>query len=232
MIIEGAKDILEVFKSHPEYSLKFLWHRKALDNFYFKDIEKIANLRGTVTQLTDREFKGLRKTVHSQGMFLVLNIPQYTLADIIKKEFIVFLNGIQDPGNLGAIIRSAALLGVEAIVTDSACVRLNNPKVLRASKGYFCDIPIVENIEIRDLTEFELVAADTDLDQSQSLFLENIEFQKPLCLVFGSEGQGVSVKTDKKIYIPMAKQGGSLNVAIAAGIILFEVSKKWRLNKN
>jgi TrmH family RNA methyltransferase len=232
--IEGPKDILEFLKNQNECISKILWHKKSINSNYFDDIKNLALERNIdLIQINNSEFKNLKKTIHSIGIFALLQKKNYNLKETIKKsKFIIILDNIQDPGNFGTIIRTGYNLGLDAILTLNNSVKLSNPKVLRATKGYFDKFPILENVNSTDLfsllneSKFNIFALDS---KGKNINNKDIHFEKPLALIFGSEGQGLSEYIDlniKKIAIPVKTSNPNpLNLAICVGIMLFEVNK-------
>lgn len=165
-----------------------------------------------------------------------LNTPPRILAVCKKIEEqeirgnILILDGIQDPGNLGTIIRSAVAFGIDTIVTSLDTVDFYNVKTLRASEGMVFNINIVE----KDLNELLLELKNTHRIYTTNVVngtdVSKIEVNKPFAIVMGNEGNGVKREIaemcDEAIYIPMNSDCESLNVAIATSIILYEFSKK------
>ncbi len=142
---------------------------------------------------------------------------------------IIILDNIQDPGNLGAIIRSACAFGFNTIVLSNDTVDLYNPKTIRSSKGMLFHI----NIIVKNLVEFingveGYVIYGTDVNNGNDISKE--EFSSKIGLVIGNEGQGVSEEVkklcNKNLYINMDSNCESLNAAVAASILMYEVSKK------
>ena len=141
---------------------------------------------------------------------------------------IVILDGIQDPGNLGTIIRSSVAFNIDTIVLSKDCVDLFNSKVIRATQGMIFNINIIE----RDIKEFisglnGYKVYGTKVNGGKSLkLLEKVE---KFAIIMGNEGQGV--KSDildmcsDYIYIDMNKSCESLNVGVATSIILYELDK-------
>lgn len=143
---------------------------------------------------------------------------------------ILMLDYIQDPGNLGTIIRSAKAFNVDTIVLGDGCVDLYNSKVLRASQGLIFHINIIEAnlIElITNLKDKNYTIIGTDVTHGKSL--KTIDKFEKLCIIMGNEGNGMSkdIKelTDFNIYIDISKECESLNVGVAASIILYELDK-------
>jgi TrmH family RNA methyltransferase len=148
-----------------------------------------------------------------------------------KADLIVVIDGVQDPGNLGTIIRSADAVGANGVVLGAGTVDLYNPKTIRSTMGSLFHMPIIE----ADLKEVLPTArakgvsvVTTSLQASQSCY--EVDFRKPTWLIMGNEAKGVSEEaaahSDVKIIIPMQGQAESLNVAMAATVLLFEASRQ------
>lgn len=144
---------------------------------------------------------------------------------------LLILDNIQDPGNLGTIIRSAVAFNIDTIVLGNTCVDLYNEKTIRASEGMLFKI----NILRKDLTPFleELKKNNYTLygtDVTGGKVLNTVTFSSKCGIVIGSEGKGISPEIKKlinqNIYIPMSYQTESLNASVAASIIMYEMSKK------
>ena len=160
----------------------------------------------------------------------VLAVCEKNNSKEIIGDKILLLDGIQDPGNLGTIIRSSVAFGVTTIVLSNDTVDLYNPKVIRASEGMFCHI----NIITMDLEE----AISTIKSKGISVYgtnvvngsdVSSITDKSSYALVMGNEGNGVSQKIsdlcDKNLYIPMNGDCESLNVGVACSILLYELGR-------
>ena len=143
---------------------------------------------------------------------------------------ILILDNLQDPGNLGTIIRSASSFNFDTIVLGETSVDLYNDKVIRASEGMIFHTNVIRcNIVnfVKELKENNYDIYTTDVNGGD--IVSELEYQTKVAIIIGSEGTGVgSVKelADKKIYIPMNKKCESLNASVAASIIMYEVSKR------
>lgn len=143
---------------------------------------------------------------------------------------ILILDNLQDPGNLGTIIRSSVAFNVDTIVLSENCVDLYNDKVIRASEGMLFHINIVKkDIEkfIDEIHSKEYVVLGTRVTDGENI--KNIEANDKLAIIMGNEGAGVRKevldKCDKYLYIPMNESCESLNVGVATSIILYELFK-------
>lgn len=148
----------------------------------------------------------------------------------ITGNHILLLDGIQDPGNLGTIIRSALAFNIDTIVLSNDTVDLYNPKVLRATQGMLFHINIVrlDLVEaIKELKEKDYIIYSTNVVDGNDI--RNIELKNKYAIIVGNEGSGVKKEIDelcdKRIYINMNSKCESLNVGVATGIILYEFNK-------
>lgn len=149
----------------------------------------------------------------------------------LKGNKIVILEDIQDPGNLGTIIRSSVAFNVNTLVLSNNTVDLYNPKVIRATQGMLFKLNIIiendlENL-IKNLKQNNYTIYTTNVKNGNSL--KTIEKKDKVAIIMGNEGSGVSDKlnslADKYLYIDMNKNCESLNVAVATSIILYELDK-------
>ncbi|MGG1554508.1 TrmH family RNA methyltransferase [Paenibacillus ferrarius] len=146
-------------------------------------------------------------------------------------DLVVVLDGVQDPGNLGTIIRSADAVGANAVVLGRGTVDLYNPKTIRSTMGSLYHLPIVE----ADLAELLPRARErgvrlvtTSLQAQRSCY--ETDLREPAWLILGNEAKGVSPGvaslSDVQVIIPMQGQAESLNVAMAATVLLFEAMRQ------
>ena len=143
---------------------------------------------------------------------------------------ILILDDIQDPGNLGTIIRSAVAFGIDTIIASNNTVDLYNSKVLRSSEGMFFNINYIKQDLISVLNGLKDTHEIYTTNVIEGESLDKIEIKRPYAIIMGNEGSGVSNSiakySNKTIYIPMSMKCESLNVAIATSIILYEFNKK------
>lgn len=162
----------------------------------------------------------------------VLGLCKIDNNEEIKGSKVLMLDGIQDPGNLGTIIRSSVAFNVDTIVLGNNTVDLYNPKVVRATQGMLFHINIISmNLEeaIKELKEKEIPIYGTKVEYGEDVRSFPSKDKKAYGLVIGNEGSGVSNEVldlcDKYIYIDMAECVESLNVSIATSIILYELNR-------
>jgi TrmH family RNA methyltransferase len=185
----------------------------------------------TVTLLAEPLFAELALVDTPSGIMAVVRWPQPVPA-IDYEADTVLLDGLQDPGNVGSILRSAAAAGFRQILLSPDCAQVWSPKTLRAAMGTHFQLALHEG---RDLPAFldayRGQAVATSLMGSESLYSAPLEGS--LAWVFGSEGQGVRstvlAATRQRLCIPMPGATESLNVAAAAAICLFETVRRRQL---
>ncbi len=148
---------------------------------------------------------------------------------VIKNKMIV-LDNIQDPGNLGTIIRSAISFGIDMVVLSNDTVDLYNPKVIRATQGNLFKVSIIR----ANLEEFLLTLKEENIkiygtNVSKGSNISDIKKENKYALIVGNEGQGmkeaINNLCDDFVYIPLKNNVESLNVGVAASILLYEFSK-------
>lgn len=171
-------------------------------------------------------------TVHPQSIAAIVSFPQWDQASWREMSTLVVVDGVQDPGNLGSIIRTTAASGADAVLCLKGTVDFSNEKVLRATMGAVFSLPIymIDDPEetLGDLRDhgFSFVAADAhgvDYDDLDT-------WPEKLALFMGSEGHGVreDLAFDQVVRIPLERGIESLNVGVAAGVLLYAIRRDRR----
>lgn len=170
-----------------------------------------------------RLFAELTELPSPSGVLTLVNIPKGGKPR--SDGFCLLLDGVQDPGNVGSMLRSAAAAGVDQVLLSSGCADVWSPKTLRAGMGAQAVLDIVERADLIGVADaFQGRVATTMLNGATDLF--ETDLTGSLALVLGAEGAGVSVelaeRANVRIKIPMLPGIESLNVAAAAAICLYE----------
>jgi len=196
----------------------------------------IRNLQGVrFAVLSDDVFAALGSTETSQGVIALVRPRQFTLDHLLRGHtLLVVLDGVQDPGNAGTIVRSAEAFGATGALFLKGSVSPYNTKALRASAGSLFRLPAVPGMAA-DLARAALMQARLDIYTAMpgaARQLQDVDFGRKCAIVVGSEGQGVSpmmrgIASD--ITIPTSGVE-SLNAAVAASIILYEANRQRRAN--
>lgn len=171
-------------------------------------------------------------TEHGQGIMVISHKKKYDRNDLLKplKGHYVVLDSVQDPGNMGTILRTAAAAGVQAVILTEGCTDVYAEKVVRSSMGSILRIPIYEHVDIEFLKEFKDSCGIPFLGTAlhHSISYKEAGAVPDGVFVFGNEGNGIRPEildmTDKNLYIPLQGNVESLNVSIAAAVILFHFS--------
>jgi RNA methyltransferase, TrmH family len=182
-----------------------------------------------VSEVTEKDFRSAAETESPQGVIAIGEIPvrSFDTLEIRSMCRLLLLDGVQDPGNVGTILRTAAALGATATIALPGTVDLWNPKVIRSSMGaqfahaaFHADSN--ETLAFLDRNKIELWAADAG-----GSALKRADAPPRLAVAVGNEGSGLSpeirAKARKTISLPITAGVESLNVAVAAGIILYEL---------
>lgn len=176
-----------------------------------------------VTQINKEVIKELSETETSQGIFAVC---KQLNPEIAEAKSYLLLDAVQDPGNLGTIIRTADAAGIDAVIVGNGSVDIYNSKVLRSAQGSHFHLPIIRG----DLSQWihKLKLANIPI---YGTALENgtvyskVSPSSSFALMLGNEGNGIQTElldqTDQNLYIPILGQSESLNVSVAAGILLY-----------
>lgn len=178
--------------------------------------------------LSDALLRDVGIVDHPSGILAVAAIPARREAADRNADSVV-LDGVQDPGNVGTLLRTAAAAGFRQVVLATDCAAAWSPKVLRAGQGAHFALDIFEDVDLPGfLADYAGTAAVTCLEDAQSLY--QATWRGPLAWVFGSEGQGVRPEVmaaaKLRIRIPMPGQVESLNVGAAAAVCLFETVRR------
>ena len=175
-----------------------------------------------VVRVLDSLFQKLASTESPQGVLALVRLPVWTEEDLLKetRPLVVVLDGLQDPGNAGAILRTAEAFGATGAVFLKGTVSVSNPKCLRASAGSAFRVPIVPEIPAR----LTLYAADP----RGAMPVSKARLDGPCAIVIGGEGSGVRPELAARatgLKIPTVAVE-SLNAAVAAGILLYEARRQ------
>lgn len=188
-----------------------------------------------VEEVSEIELDALTDTEHPQGIAAVVQPRAWTLADIrlVPGVTLLVLDGVQDPGNVGTMLRTALGLGAAGVVALKGTADLTNPKVIRGGMGATFRLPAVpaapeELVAWARLQRAEIWVAAAGAEEASRLPPRSAQ-RPPVLLVVGNEGAGVGpvleAAADRHVGIRLASGVESLNVAVAAGILLHEVTR-------
>lgn len=236
-VVEGIKIVDECLNSG--YPIQYIVYSEQLFNVVggrelFDRISSLPNL----IKVPDKLFNEISDVETPQGILAIIpfEVKMMEGIDDDKEPFILLLDRVQDPGNLGTIIRTADAFGIDGIIVTEGCVDVYNPKVVRATMGSIFRVPIYHHERgediIRRLKEKGATVYSTSLQGKE--FIQNADFKHFSLLIIGNESKGVSSNleslADRLIKIPMVGKAESLNAAVASSIIMYEVLRQ-RINK-
>ncbi|WP_041120954.1 TrmH family RNA methyltransferase [Jeotgalibacillus alimentarius] len=184
----------------------------------------------TIHFVTEEIALSLAETEHTQGVFTVCRQPSAEF-ESLKAANILMLDAVQDPGNLGTMIRTADAAGIDAIILGKGTADPYNAKVLRSAQGSHFHLPLIRqdlSSAIEACKELGIPVFGTSLQGAEPY--GHTAQQEKFALIVGNEGAGVNPEflelTDQNLYIPIYGKSESLNVAIAAGILLYHLKKQ------
>jgi TrmH family RNA methyltransferase len=164
------------------------------------------------------------------GLLMVVPMPQRLLP--AESAFLLIMDRIMTPGNLGTLLRTAAAAGVDGVLLAPGCVDLYNPKVVRSSMGAHLRLPIVSAEWPQIITHTQNMKIYAAAGDAQLRYTD-VDWRQRSALIVGNEADGIGDSAEKlataTIAIPMATQTESLNAAMAGGIILFEAARQQNL---
>jgi TrmH family RNA methyltransferase len=227
-LIEGFRFVEEALKSKFEVETVFI-SENALGNPYTSALMELIPTDTKVYSLSNNIFKDICDTETPQGIAACVKLKKYKLQH--RDGFYVLVDRIQDPGNMGTIIRTAHAAGALGVIYTKGTVDVYNEKTLRATMGSIFNIPVIEDIELEFVKElkssgFEIVVSS--LDTENNFF--DVDLRGNLMLCIGNEGNGISDKiyalADTKVKIPMPGGAESLNASIAASVMIYEIVRQ------
>ncbi len=194
-------------------------------------IEKLLELEIAIYRAEQKALRKALDVVTPQAVAAVCLRPEIRLDDLTipGRALVVVCDGLKEPGNLGAVVRVAAAAGADAVLAGPETVDIFNPKALRGSMGAMFRMPVIEvenSASLRRFLSDHGFSVFTAALGGESLFSID-RFPSRTALVLGSEAEGsANFPEARRVSIPMAGEVGSLNVAVAAGIILYEIVRK------
>ena len=187
----------------------------------------LGALGATVTAVTPQVMAAMSDTETPPGILAVLPFVEWALPERLSSLLII--DGLSTPGNLGAVLRTAAATGVEAVALAPGTVDPFNPKVVRGAMGAHFRLPIIRPSwdAIHQIAEnMAVLLADSRGDVAY----DAVDWRQSVALILGGEARGASAEAiglaDARVTIPMQRRVESLNVAVAAGVLLFEMARQ------
>ncbi len=221
-IIEGFRFVKEAIKSNA--SLKYVIFT---EEFYEKEKEFISSLEELNIKLVIMAKTLLDEMCDTENPQGIIAVVEFKNSVLNLGNMIILVDKVQDPGNMGTIIRTAHAVGASSIIITKGTVDIYNNKVLRSSMGSIFYIPVIEDYsleKVKDLKSRGYKLLVSSLQGENNFFEEDLRGK--VIIAVGNEGNGVSNEvydiSDIKVKIPMPGNSESLNVAIATSIMMYE----------
>jgi RNA methyltransferase, TrmH family len=230
--VEGVKTVEEAIRSGIRISAVFVSESSR------ERASRLLPQLGSHTEtllLPDEVFRSAVTSETPQGIAALVRVKQHSLEDLLRviEPLIVVACGLQDPGNLGTVIRSAEAFGATGLIATDGTVNPYNPKVIRGSAGSLFRFPVAKAegaAVLATLRERGIRILATS--SHKSVPLPDLDLSGPLAILFGNEGAGVPrdllKSADQIIGIPHNPKVESLNAGIAASVVLYECSQQRR----
>ncbi len=237
-VVEGPKMVMEA----PVEWLKAVY----VSEFFAANTENKADLQVLEARcktaqavyeiVTDSVFKSVSDTQTPQGIMAVVSMPEYRMEQLLQgdKTHLLILESVQDPGNLGTMVRTGEGAGITGVIMNKTTVDLFNPKTIRSTMGSIYRVPFLVT---EDLTEtmMELKKKDISLYAAHlkgKQSYDEEDYTKACGFLIGNEGNGLTDEiadlADTYIKIPMEGQVESLNAAISATLLMYEANRQRR----
>lgn len=228
-VVEGYKMYLEA----PEEQIEKIY---GASHFLEKHPE-IRQKHPDLEEVDDRVFAAVSDTQTPQGILCLMRRPSWDIKRMLEKEnpFLMVLEDLQDPGNVGTIFRTAEGAGVDGIILTKNCVDIYNPKTIRSTMGSIYRVPffytdkieeVLGELMVHDVRTFAAhLNGERDYDRE--------DYKRGTAFFIGNEGNGLTDDlanmADRLVKIPMCGQLESLNAAMAAGILMYEAARQRRM---
>lgn len=226
-VAEGARACFEAVKSNAEVLRVFI--TEEAEKKYSEYARPLVNEAPEVLYISQSVAEKIGETKSPQGIFAVCRAAQ-KLPDFEQDGVFVLLSELQDPGNIGTILRTCEAMNVRGVLLCS-CAEVYSPKVLRSTMGCLFRLPFAvlsSTEEGLHLLHKHGITAYAAALSSDALSLPKVSFAKRSCIIIGNEGNGLSEATiaacDKTVMIPMPGRAESLNAASAAAILIYSTT--------
>lgn len=203
------------------------------DERTLKLLEQAASMQLKLTCVSEAVMKKIADTETPQGIIAVCRMQEQTLEQLLASgKLLLVLDRVGDPGNIGTMLRTADAAGVGGIILLKGTADIYAPKTVRSSMGSLFHVPVLSGVAEQEFIDnakkagYQLLV--TALDGADNLYQADLKGR--LAFVMGNEAGGVSAslmkQADKRVFIPMRGKAESLNVAMAAGIVMFEAMRR------
>lgn len=231
--VEGIRQVLAAHEGGRPLEAVLIEPRRLRSTVAWRAVSEMRSTGIKVVELTAGEFERISSRDNPAGIAAIVQWKPCALTDLplVDRALCLITDGVGDAGNLGTLIRSADSLGASAVVVHGG-VDPAHPNALRASLGTAFRLPVAKAHSLAEVFDWarqrKIATVATSARATQAVW--QADLSGPLALIVGSEGEGLSQETidmcDHAVLIPMAGSATSLNVGVAAGIILYEIQRQ------
>lgn len=229
-IIEGAKLIKEAIQENIKIKMIILCDGCSAENAIDSDL-KYEIAKYECICVSEKIFLSLTNVVNPQGILAVVEKNSNSNEIDYNDDLFLILDDLQDPGNMGTILRTADSINLKQIIVSKGSADVYNPKVVRSTMGAIFRIKVIESDDlsktIKEMKKHKIKVVATSLQTDKSIY--DISYEKT-AIVIGNEANGVSERVfetvDEKVKIPMAGKTESLNASVATAIVLYEAVRQ------
>ena len=229
-VIEGRKMFFEVLSQAPELLVKAFWSQSGLSGL--TEEEKALLSACPYEEVSDDAFDSVAETVTPQGVLALVKMPEHTAEELAGSgKNLLLLETLQDPGNLGTILRTAEAAGIGGVILSSDSVDAFSPKTVRATMGAVFRVPFVyvsdfpQTVSMLKKSGYTVYAAHLQ----GSVPYDEPDYKGNCAVMIGNEGNGLSDEatalSDVRIRIPMEGRAESLNAGVAAALMMYELRR-------
>lgn len=222
--VEGVKSVRDALSSDREVTA-ICASKSFTENEQFDYPDDIP-----VYRVADAVFEKLCDTKTPQGILAVIKMSD-TAFELDRERFYIYCDRLQDPGNLGTVIRTADAAGAGGVLLSEGCADLYSPKTVRASMGSFFNMNVMTDIDAKTLGKY--AGAGFTLYggalHSDSIPYTEADFTKPCIIVIGNEANGISgevLRLCRRVKIPIMGKAESLNAGVAAAVLMYEALRQ------
>ena len=228
-VVEGVRLVEEALKSG--WEIKLVIHEEQIGPRGESVLMQVLERGCIIETVTHHVMRAASDTQTPQGILAVVAIQGIPLPQDL--DLLLILDTIRDPGNLGTILRTSAAAGMQAVFLSQESVDPFSPKVVRAGMGAHFRVPVMKKAWDDIYAIIHAAALHTWLaDAGAGVEYTSAEFKSPTALIIGGEASGAGLSAQSlavdRVHIPMAEGAESLNAAVAAGILCFEVYRQRR----
>ena len=230
-LLEGARELTLALEGGYRIQEVYVCREMLAQSKYPELLSSLPNV--LITEISSAIFAKIAYRKHSDGIVALVRPKQHHLDDLVLSDnpFLILLESVEKPGNLGAVLRTADAAGVDAVIICDPLTDLYNPNVIRSGIGTIFTVPTAvctseEALSWLNEREINIYAAEPEASE----FYQHIDFRLPSAIVMGTEADGLTDfwthNATKRIKIPMRGEIDSLNVSVSTAILTFEAVRQ------